>query len=51
MRENEFVNEDGQVLLKRAHAPPACDEKLGEEEGTVREKNDAMTVCRNILVK
>ena len=44
-RENKFINEDGQVVLKKAHAPPAVDEKLGEEEGTVREKNEAMTVC------
>ena len=49
MRENKFVNEDGQVVLKRAHAPPAVDEKLGEEEGTVREKNDAMAVCRKYV--
>ena len=45
MRENNFINEDGQVVLKRASAPPAADEKLGEEEGTVRGRNDAMTVC------
>ena len=38
MKENKFINEEGQVVLKRAHAPPAVDEKLGEEEGTVREK-------------
>ena len=46
MRENNFINADGQVVLRRASAPPAVDEKLGEEEGTVREKNDALTVCR-----
>ena len=49
MRENKFINEDGQVVLKKAYAPPAVDEKLGEEEGTVREKNDAMTVCRKYI--
>ena len=49
MRENHFINEDGQVVLKRASAPPALDEKLGEEEGTVREKNDAMTACRKYI--
>ena len=32
MRENEFfINEEGQVVLKRATAPPAVDEKLGEK--------------------
>ena len=45
LRENKFFNEDGQVVLKKAHASPAVDEKLGEEEGTAREKNDAMAVC------
>ena len=34
---------------KRATAPPAVDEKLGEEEGTAREKNDAMAVCRKYI--
>ena len=37
LRENKFISEDGQVVLKKAHAPPTVDEKLGEEEGTVRE--------------
>ena len=45
LRENKFINEDGQIVLKKASAPPTVDEKLGEEEGTVREKNDAMAVC------
>ena len=49
MHENHFINEDGHVVLKKASAPPAVDEKLGEEEGTVREKNDAMTVCRKYI--
>ena len=38
MRENEFTDKEGQVVLKLATAPPAVDEKLGEEEGTIREK-------------
>ena len=42
MRESEFINKEGQVVLKRASAPPAVDEKLGEEEGTIREKNDPL---------
>ena len=49
LRENKFFNEEGQVVLKRAHAPPAIDEKLGEEEGTARENNDAMAVCRKYI--
>ena len=49
MRENKLINEDGQVVLKKAHASPAFDEKLGEEEGTVRENSDAMTVCRKCI--
>ena len=49
VRENSFINEDGQVVVKRAAAPPAVDEKLGEEEGTVREKNDALIMCRKYI--
>ena len=49
MRENEFINKEGQVVLKRATAPPAIDEKLGEEEGTTREKNDALIMCRKYI--
>ena len=49
LRENKFFNEDGQVVLRKAHAPPAVDEKLGEEEGSVREKNDAMVICRDVV--
>ena len=49
LRESKFFNEDGQVVLRKAHAPPAVDEKLGEEEGSVREKNDAMAVCRKYI--
>ena len=32
MRENEFINKEGQVVLRKGTAPPAVDEKLGEEE-------------------
>ena len=49
LRENKFFNEDGQVVLRKARAPPAVDEKLGEEEGTVRKKIDAMAVCRKYI--
>ena len=49
MRENNFINEEGQAFLKRASAPSAVDEKLGEEEGTVREKNDALIMCRKYI--
>ena len=50
MRENNFINDEGQVVLKKATAPPAVDEKLGEEEGTIREKNDALILCRHLGV-
>ena len=46
MRENEFIDKEGQVVLRRASAPPTVDEKLGEEEGNIREKNDALILCR-----
>ena len=49
MRENEFINEEGQVVLRKATAPLAVDEKLGEEEGTIREKNDALIMCRKYI--
>ena len=49
MRENNFINEDGQVVLRRATAPRAVDEQLGEEEGTIREKNDALVMCRKYI--
>ena len=49
VRENKFINEEGQVVLKKATAPPTVDEKLGEEEGTFREKNDALIVCRKYI--
>ena len=45
------MNRDGDVVLTKVNAPPTVDEKLGEEEGTVREKNDALTQCRSILVR
>ena len=34
------------VSLKKTHTLPSIDEKLGEEEGSPREKNDAMALCR-----
>ena len=49
MRENEFIDKEGQVVLRRASAPPTVDEKLGEEEGNIREKNDALIMCRKYI--
>ena len=49
IRENGFINQDGDVILTRANSPPTVDEKLGEEEGTVREKNNALTQCRKYI--
>ena len=49
VRENGFINKDGDVILTRVNAPPTVDEKLGEEEGTAREKNDALTQCRKYI--
>ena len=37
---------DGSVSLKKTHTLPTVDERLGEEEGTSKEKNDAMALCR-----
>ena len=39
-RENGFYNQEGHAVLGKAHAPPSVDEKLGEEEGSVKEKNE-----------
>ena len=49
LRENGFINKDGEVVLTKISAPPTIDEKLGEEEGTVREKNEALTQCRKYI--
>ena len=49
LRENGFINKDGEVVLTKTHAPPTIDEKLGGEEGTVREKNEALTQCRKYI--
>ena len=38
LRENKFFNADGQVVLRKTHAPPSIDEKLGEEEGSNQRK-------------
>ena len=35
--------------MNKAHTPPSIDEKLGEEEGSLKEKNDAMAVCRKYI--
>ena len=49
VRENGFINKDGDVILTKVTTPPTIDEKLGEEEGTIREKNDALTQCRKYI--
>ena len=49
LRENGFYDKDGHAVLRKAHAPPSVDEKLGEEEGSVREKNDAVAVRRKYI--
>ena len=49
LMENGFINKDGDVVLNKAHTPPTVDEKLGEEEGSVREKNDALILCRKYI--
>ena len=49
IRENGFINKDGAVILTKVNAPPTIDEKLGEGEGTVREKNDALSQCRKYI--
>ena len=49
MRDNEFIDKEGQVVLRRASAPPTVDEKLGEQEGTIREKNEALIMCRKYI--
>ena len=49
IRENGFINQDGDVILTKVNSPPTVDEKLGEEEGTVREKNHALTQCRKYI--
>ena len=49
IRENGFINKDGEVVLTKIQTPPTIDEKLGEEEGTVREKNEALTQCRKYI--
>ena len=43
LRENGFFNQEGQVVLRKAHAPPSV------EEGSVKEKNDAMATCRKYI--
>ena len=43
--------DQSKYILHCKDCSPAVDEKLGEEEGTIREKNDALILCRVILVK
>ena len=49
LRENGFYDKDGHAALRKAHAPPSVDEKLGEEEGSLKEKNDAMAIWRKYI--
>ena len=49
LRANGFYDKDGHVALRKAHAPSSIDEKLGEEEGSLKEKNDAMATCRKYI--
>ena len=49
IRENGFMNRDGDVVLTKVTSPPTVDEKLGEEEGTAREKNEALAQCRKYI--
>ena len=49
LMENGFINPNGEVVLNKTHAPPTVDEKLGEEEGTVRGKNEALALCRKYI--
>ena len=49
IRENGFMNRDGDVVLTKVISPPTVDEKLGEEEGTAREKNEALAQCRKYI--
>ena len=37
------------MVLTKIQTPPTIDEKLGEEEGTVREKNEALAQCRKYI--
>ena len=51
-RDNGFIGVGGNVSLKKKHALPTVDEKFGEEDGPIKEKNDAMAVfARDILAK
>ena len=49
LRENGFSGADGSVSLKKTSTLPSIDEKLGEEERSLKEKNDAMAVCRKSI--
>ena len=45
LRENGLYASDGRVSLKTEYTPPSIDEKLG----TLKEKKDAMAVCRKYI--
>ena len=49
LRENGFVGADESVSLKKSHTLPSVHEKLGEEEGYHREKNETMAICRKYI--
>ena len=49
LRENGCYGADGRVSLRKAYTPPSINEKLGEEEGTSKENNDAVAVCRKCI--
>ena len=49
LRENGLYDKDGRAALKKAYTPPSVDEKLGEEEGSLKEKNDAIATCRKYI--
>ena len=49
LRENGFSGADGSVSLKKTTTLPSIDEKLGEEDGSLKEKNGAMTVCKKYI--
>ena len=38
LRENGFINQDGEVILTKVHAPPTIDEKLGQKRVLLERK-------------
>ena len=51
LRENGFYDKDGHAALRKAHAPPSVDEKLGEEEGPLKETMMPWQCVESILVR